>query len=339
MSEKRELTRAEIVRQRRAQRTAQELKKASQAALKPVKPTVITSRVVTPYVQPKRAAENTRRYNVVLSVQNIALHRPAIHFKSAKVNNWRIASMLLTLLLALGMYLAWTLPYFRVPQASVFGNTRLSKEEINAVLGVQGESIFLIQPAEVETRLRLNYPELASADVTVYLPNHVFVTVTERQPVIRWQQGAGYTWIDANGVAFRPRGQEAGPLVNVLGIAAPPPGSPITDDPLSPPAFINKELVDAILALAPAVPAGATLTYTHTEGLGWVDSRGWEAYFGGSAHDMALKLRVYQSLVDHLLSRGTYPVYINVAYPDAPFYRLAQTAAEVGTAFTEDSGQ
>ncbi len=70
-----------------------------------------------------------------------------------------------------------SLPYFRVPSATVLGNNRLTREEIEAVMGVLGQSIFTVQPDEVETRLRMNYPELLSAQVNVYLPNHVYVTV------------------------------------------------------------------------------------------------------------------------------------------------------------------
>ena len=53
-------------------------------------------------------------------------------------------------------------------------------------------------------------PEITSAQVDVYLPNVVYVTVVERQPVLLWQQGSEYTWVDASGVAFRPRGEAAG---------------------------------------------------------------------------------------------------------------------------------
>ena len=67
----------------------------------------------------------------------------------------------------------------------------------------------------------MNYPELASAQVNVYLPNQVQVTVTERQPVIMWQKDGGITWIDSTGVAFRPRGLVTG-LVMVNGLGMPP---------------------------------------------------------------------------------------------------------------------
>jgi len=172
-------------------------------------------------------------------------------------------------------------------------------------------------------------------DVKVYLPNHVYVTVSERTPVILWQQGEGYTWIDSEGVAFRPRGVITG-LVSIIGAGNPPVGVSSTNDQLSPPPFMQKDLVDAILVLAAHVPADSTMFFDPKDGLGWTDARGWKALFGVSARNMPLKVRVYQSLVDSLLSRGTVPLFINVAYPDAPFYRRAEVQPEEATT---NSGQ
>ncbi len=334
MSEKREPSRAEAVRARRAQRSAKELAQTTQRAVKPI--STVSTRGEVSYVADKRKrAENTRRrFNVALGLPHITLHKPTFQF-SRPAGNWRLISIITSLVLGVMIYLAWTLPYFHVPAATILGNNRLSREEINSVLGVTGQSIFTIQPEDVATRLRLNYPELASVNVEVYLPNHVYVTVSERQPVILWQQGEGFTWIDANGVAFRPRG-EAGGLIPVIGLATPPVGTSALDaDPLSPPPYMQKEIVDAILALAPSVPAGSTLTFDPADGLGWTDPRGWRAFFGLSAQDMPLKVRVYQSLVDSLVSRNKTPEYINVAYPDAPYYRMAEFT-EFEPAITDD---
>nr|AIA13607.1 Unknown Function [uncultured bacterium] len=165
------------------------------------------------------------------------------------------------------------------------------------------------------------------------MPNHVYVTVTERQPVILWQQDNGYTWIDPKGVAFRPRGDATG-LVSVIGLTTPPAGIALLDDPFSPLPFMEKELVDAILVLAPNVPGGSTMLFDPTYGLGWNDTRGWQAFFGTSSKDMALKVRVYQSLVDSLISRNKVPEFISVVYPDAPFYRMAEVEESI-----EDDGQ
>lgn len=272
----------------------------------------------------------------------IALGLPDFHFKKPKFSlprlpqlprmprahtNWRIASTIFAILFAAMLVLAFQMPYFYAPSAYVLGNTRILSEEVNGIIGVSGQNIFTVQPNELERRLRLNYPELLSAQVDVYLPNFVIVTVTERQPVILWNQNGGYTWVDGSGVAFRPRGEAAG-LINVNALDAPPAGVQTSDDPYSPPPFIQKSYVDSVLALAPLVPVGSTLTYSSADGFSWIDPRGWTAAFGTSSNDMALKLRVYHALVDSLVQRGTKPIYISVVYPDGPYYRVAEADLE-----------
>ncbi|MBC7877232.1 MAG: FtsQ-type POTRA domain-containing protein [Anaerolineales bacterium] len=331
MSDKRPipLSRAELVRQRRAQRTLKEMEQTTKRALKPIAP--VTSRAVPtrPIIKPKRVDDTrTRRFNIALGLPEIHFHKPSFTMPRFRAN-WRFVSFVMALLLGTSIYFALTLPYFHVPSATILGNTRLTREEMDIVLGVTGQSIFTVKPDEVATRLRMNYPELASVKVEVYLPNHVYVTVTERQPVILWQQDAGYTWIDSTGVAFRPRGASNG-LVSVIGLTTPPAGVALLDDPYSPLPFMERDLVDAVLVLSPSVPAGSTMIFDPTFGLGWNDPRGWQAFFGTSAKDMALKVRVYQSLVDSLVSRNQVPEFISVVYPDAPFYRMKEATVEDG---------
>jgi len=264
----------------------------------------------------------------------IHLQRPGLRVPRIQPS-WRLGSVFIALLIFVAIYLLLSLPYFHIPSATVLGNNRLTREEIESVAGVLGQSIFTVKPDEVETRLRMNYPELLSVQVNVYLPNHVYFTLAEREPVILWQQDEGYTWIDATGVAFRPRGLVAG-LVLVKGLVTPPPGPASLDDPLSPQPYMQKELVDSILVLAPHVPADTTMVFDRTFGLGWVDSRGWKVFFGTSADDMPLKIRVYQSLAESLVNRGVSPTFISVMYPDAPFYRAIEVAEKE---FNLDSGQ
>ncbi len=321
MSERRALTRSELVRQRRAQRAANELTQTGQRALKPVKPVArMVSREPVSYA--RKAPSSPRTFKVALGLPEIHLYKPSTSMGRGH-SNWRIASTVIALLFSTAIYFVLSLPYFHVPSVTVLGNNRLTQDEIQSVMGVMGQSIFVVQPDDAAMRLRMNYPELLSAQVNVYLPNHVYVTVAERQPVILWQQNGGYTWIDSTGFAFRPRGTMAG-LVPITGLATPPAGDRPLDEPFSPPPYMQKELVDAILALAPAVPAGTTMFFDPSFGLGWKDGHGWKSYFGTSAQDMPLKVRVYQSLVDSLLQRGVTPIFINVMYPDAPFYRVVK---------------
>jgi cell division septal protein FtsQ len=232
----------------------------------------------------------------------------------------RLLSFLVVALIASAIYFAYTLPYFQVTQAKVTGNQLISAEELSAAMSITGQPIFLLRPSDLETRLRLNYPELASARVSVSLPNVVNVDVVERKPVVRWEQGGGYTWIAEDGVAFRPRGENP-ELISVMAVSAPALDLRATD-PLNPVPFISTDMIQALKGLGTHVPPGMPILYDPTLGFGWNDPRGWSVYFGTSSLDIELKMRVYETLVNSLTQRGIRPVMINVTYPTAPYYRI-----------------
>jgi hypothetical protein len=148
------------------------------------------------------------------------------------------------------------------------------------------------------------------------------VNLVERHPVIRWEQGGGYTWIAEDGVAFRPRG-DMPELISVIADAA-----PVVDlsasDPMNPTPYISTDMVQALKGLATHVPPGMVIIYDPKFGFGWDDPRGWRAYFGTSSEDVELKIRVYESMVNSLTQRGIRPALINVTYPTAPYYRMSQ---------------
>jgi len=279
-----------------------------------------TSQKTKPVRKPVHASGARRRFNIVLpqvsraNIRAISVPRPRI--------GWRLFSFVLVSLLGAAIYFAFEHPELRVTEAQLSGNQMLSQAEINSVLNVSGQPVFLLTPSDLETRLRLNYPELDSVQVTVSLPNLVSVNVKERTPFIRWEQGGGYTWIAEDGIAYRPRGEMVG-LISVVALSAPPVeggGS----DPLTPAPFISVEMVEALRRLAGHVPPGASILYEKGYGFGWNDPRGWRVHFGTSASDIELKIRVYESMVDSLSQRGIRPALINVMYPTAPYYRMSQ---------------
>jgi cell division protein FtsQ len=334
-SEKR--TRADLVRQRRwEQMRRQQEQPPAPPPRKPREPRLpmkkkpaarelppLTARgVVNDFALQRRKKVGRRRFDALLSLPRPALRplaRPHIHLQAG----WRLLSFTLAVVLGAALYLLWSMPQFRVGAAQVTGNQRLTADEINAVLGLAGHPVFLLTPAQIEAQALRNYPELASVTASVSLPNLVTVNVAERQPVILWQQDGSFTWIDATGVAFRPRGEAPG-LVVVRASSAPPAQPAPEPGALAPQPYISAETVAAILTLAPYVPPGTPILYDPLAGLGWNDGRGWQAVFGSGAGDMPVKARVYQALVDNLSGRGIRPVLINVAYPNAPFYRLEQ---------------
>lgn len=339
MSEKKELSRAELVRLRRERETSQRRERTKKDATRPVP--MVTTRVKKSGTkgkgteQPKRKPTRTnathtvrgtrRRFQVaLLPVAPITGLRSVRSFRLPRLHTGpRLFSSILVTLLGAALYCAFNLPQFRVSEAQVTGNQILSAAEINSALNVANQPIFLMVPASLETRLRLNYPELVAVHVSVVLPNVVSVYVQERKPVIRWEQAGGYTWISEDGVAFRPRGEVEG-LISVSALSAPPTDGNVSPNPLTPAPFVSADLVRAVKGLASHVPPGMTILYDASFGLGWNDPRGWRVYFGTKASDVELKVRVYESMVNSLSQRGIRPALINVTYPTAPYYRMSE---------------
>ncbi len=327
MSEKNETTRAEMVRLRREQEQKKRMHRIVKEATRLMPPVTTRAKSNTQKNKAAKPRQNARRrFQVVIPVAPTAA-RPVLgrpNFRSFSIPRpqfgWRFVSFIIAVVLGTLLYFAFNLPQLRVTQAELVGNQVLTAADVNAVLNISGQPIFLLNPADLETRLRLNYPELVSVRVSLSLPNVVTVNVVERKPLIRWEQGGGYTWIAEDGIAFKPRG-EMGELISVEAESAPPAGGG-GFDPLNPTPFISSDMVLALKGLANHVPPGQSIIYDARMGFGWSDPRGWKVYFGATGSDIEMKMRVYESLVNSLTQRGIHPAMINVTYPSAPYYRM-----------------
>ena len=321
MSEKRELTRADLVRIRRERENAQQMKRAALEAAHPIPQ--VTARDNPEMTKPRRRPANPgrgrRRFQVALPMSRTDVR--TINMPRLRLG-WRSISLIFTTALGVLIYLAFQRPELRVAEAEIIGNRLLAPSELNSVLNVAGQPIFVLIPQDLETRLRLHYPELVSVKVDVSMPNHVSVNIVEREPVIRWEQAGGYTWIAEDGIAFRPRGEVLG-LISVVALSGPA-IEDVSVDPLTPAPFISTEMVESLKGLAAHVPPAEPILYDAGLGFGWNDPRGWRVYFGTSANDVELKMRVYESMVASLTQRGIRPALINVTYPTAPYYRMSQ---------------
>jgi hypothetical protein len=313
--------RSEAVRRRRKREGGQHRHDPAVLATRPVAP-ITSRRPVLPPVSGRERPPVRRRREAAFSMPGLEVRLPAISFSGSSAK-WRFISGGLTLLLGAALYLAFTAETFVAGAPRVSGNQRLSAEELSAALGIGHTQIFWLDPRELEQRLRLNLPDLVEAHVRLGLPNTIAVQVRERTPVIVWNQDGGYTWIDSNGIAFRPRGVAQG-VITVQAQSAPETDATPPSDALTPRPYISADLVQAIVALAPHAPAGQAILYDAGYGLGWTDGRGWQAFFGQESRDMALRLRIYDSLVQLFNAQGIQPAFVSVQYPDAPYYRMNQ---------------
>lgn len=278
-------------------------------------PVLVRSEAVGQAAPVRKASRNKRRYDVALSVPGAELRLPSL---PAVRFSWRILSGLMSLALIGLLYYAMTGPVFQVEGIQVEGLQRLTIEDIEIVAGMQGESIFLVDPGEVQGYLAESFKDLSHVKVQVGLPAEVIVTVTERIPVLAWFEDGREVWLDADGFQFDPRG-DPGVLMQVEGKL---PSSPVFQEGEAPENIVDPELISAVLLMSERRPRETRVVYDPAYGLGWYDERGWDVYFGMDNEQMEMKLQVYEALVEQLERNGVQPELVSVEYLHAPYYRV-----------------
>jgi cell division protein FtsQ len=323
----------------------QHLERARQSAAVPLTRTV-TSRgaMGLPAYRPVQTGARKRHY-ISLSTPGAEVRLPSlpdIRF------GWRFLSGILALFLLAGMIVLWKAPTFQLQQARLLGAKRISAEELNLALDIEGLPAVEASPAQLEQDLRLAFPDLQKVHISISLPAAMTVRVVERTPVLAWEQDGKTTWIDKEGFNFPVRG-DAGPLPLVKAQGNPPApkavvlgsnpdssSSSVTSTTQAktraalaaadglPQPFISPDLIDGITLLGKQAPEGIPVVYDPQYGLGWDDPQGWKVYFGSQSVDMVVKLNEYKAISKYLNDNGIKPVMVSVEFPQAPFYRLEQ---------------
>jgi len=114
-----------------------------------------------------------------------------------------------------GLGVGWLLksPRFAVASVDVRGQSRLSREEIEAAAGIEpGSNIFTLDTREVVSRLEA-LPLVRHAAVIRSLPNRVAISVEERRPFTLVHTGRLH-WIDEQGI-------DLGPEARAVALGAP----------------------------------------------------------------------------------------------------------------------
>ena len=248
--------------------------------------------------------------------------------------SWRSVSGLIVLMLLACLFMAWKSPAFHVSDVQAVGLERLTVTDLNSVMGVLGDSVFLLSTKELEQNLMAQFPELSSVDIQVELPATLIIHATERKPVLAWMQDSSELWFDAQGVSFLPRGNPAASLVRVKAQSTPPGSLPVQAEAASAPLpgtvistapqmRLDPKFISAVMALNTIIPADTPLLYNTDYGLGWNDKQhGWRVFFGSETKSIDQKLLVYQELASRLEADGVQPEIISVEYLHAPYYRM-----------------
>ena len=231
-------------------------------------------------------------------------------------SRWRVSSAIMFVLFGAILLLFFFSDVFYVRSIQVRGNNHISREEVFAFSDIADYHMFWLDPE----RIRQSVLRSSSiADISVELgwpPNLITINVQERQPAIVWSDAGAETWIDIHGRVMQARAEMPNILhVNLIAEDIDGP-KPSADD-------FTGDMVLGALRLKEILPDSEHLSFHPVHGLGWTNELGWQVWMGSdSAAVMSEKVKLYNVLVENIISRAIPIAALNLANPDAPFYSV-----------------
>jgi hypothetical protein len=211
-------------------------------------------------------------------------------------------------LLGLVLWFAFS-PQFYVTSAQVVGAQRVPPQAIFAASGLQRLHILWANPRAAERRILENIPSIERARVSCQLPARCVIAVTEREVMAAWEQGGVYYWVDRAGGAF----PAAGPLEGEWRVSGPIP----TDKR----GLVVQDVLVGLEELERLGVRPGPILYRPGRGLVLEDPAGWRVVVGQGT-GMARRLQVYMKIRAHLVAKGITPRFVDVRFPDAPYYSV-----------------
>jgi len=226
----------------------------------------------------------------------------------------RWASFFLLLVVGASLYFVGVKQVYFVSQVNVAGAVTLSPQAVAEASGAGGMHSFWVNPAEAAERLT-DLPNVLTATVEIAWPNQVDITISERAPIMVWDQTGDRFWLDERGRLMQARQQSK----NLLVVYSQDAETLFVND------RIPTQVLEGALHLRRLRPNIGELYYSRENGLSYQDGRNWRVYFGVGT-DMNQKLIVYEALVERLMARDLQPEYISVINKEKPYYKLAEPA-------------
>jgi cell division septal protein FtsQ len=220
----------------------------------------------------------------------------------------RLFSLLLVGVAAWLLYSFNNSDVFYVNDLTIEGNNRLTAEDLLATSDLLGMNIFWINTYQaVEAIEALPYVE--SVQMSCGIPARCVIQLEERLPLFVWRQGDAQVWISSDGTVLPVRGELPDSIVLDAGAGR----------ALKPGDHLDRNVVLAVEELSRLKPEVKAYQYSDQYGLAFVNEQGWPVRLGEGA-DIGVKLKVLNAVTDYLVNDGITPVFIDVQYPDAPFY-------------------
>jgi hypothetical protein len=196
---------------------------------------------------------------------------------------------------------------FYVYDAEVEGARYTSAAELYRQAAIEGYSIFFIDTNQVAQRLE-SLPYIHRVRVHTTLPNRVRIVVTEREPVLLYEDGAGRYWVDAEGVLMPVMpGHEVG-LTLVDEMAAAP--LTVTDGRRR----LEAGLLQTVLTIHRRTSSVTRFQYHPSYGLVFTSPEGWQVYLGDTTA-VETKLATWESVRHRLLAENAPVREVDLRFP------------------------
>jgi cell division septal protein FtsQ len=252
-----------------------------------------------------------RSYEQTLARERVAVRSVTRTRPAARISP-RVGSLLLALASLAALAFMFLSDDFYVFDVAVQGNSLVTAEQVFQQSEIEGYSIFFIDPATIEDRIRA-IPDVREATVQISLPNVMVIDLQERQARAIWQIGEQRYGVDDEGLAVSLQGEtDPGLIIKDLD------GSPIELGQQ-----VNLEVVTAAETYHALLPAIGEFEYSQEHGISYLNEHGWRVYLGDGER-AELKVAVLDALVKELTARAAAVDLIDVRFPESPLYRLAE---------------
>jgi hypothetical protein len=226
----------------------------------------------------------------------------------------------------LGWALMWffTSDRFYVQRVEAVGNSQVSAQALKQVSGLEGYSVFWINPKRVSEQILDTLPPVRSVRVQHGLLDQngrsawVKLIVQEQGQEIVWQVGGQRYWVDKSGGLHEVRGSGPG---------NPSAGPRLLVHDLRPslPTQVDLAALTGARQLIHLLPEVRAIEYAPGTGLKFTHPRGWMVYLG-TGDDMPKKVGVLRALeVEFVGEDVVQPTLVDLRFPDSPYYRLPET--------------
>lgn len=203
---------------------------------------------------------------------------------------------------------------FKVILPEVEGAQMLNTAQVRSLASVEGQSIFFLDPVQIESRLE-EAAEVNNSKVSFRWPNVVSIELEERTPIAAWNDGGRIWWLSDDGIAYIQHG-ERNDLIQISSEAG---TLNLSSDELAP--AIDPTVLEGVSELQAQLPAVNSWNYDDDHGLGFVDAQGRQVYLGNGS--MAFqKAKAYLAIADKLDSEQIQATVISVTDHNAPYYSV-----------------